>query len=110
MHLHNKDHWCLSLFCGDEWVFFCQLVLKIGIDEKTFNEFLYFLELFTTVFCVGNYKGHTKAVWTSTMVLQMLGIDFGWYGFYRVSTGKIFLLELQMKFASIYWISSVFDA
>ena len=36
-------------------LFFCQLVLKLGIDEETFNEFLYFLELFTTVFCVSNY-------------------------------------------------------
>ena len=45
-----------SNLCGDEWAFFCQLVLKLGIDEKTFNEFLYFLELFTT----GNYIVQTQ--------------------------------------------------
>ena len=44
---------------------------------------------FSSVFCVGNYKGHIKGMWTSTMVPQMLGIDFLWYSFYRENFAPI---------------------
>ena len=76
-------------------------MLKIGIDEETFNEFLYFLELFTTgnyiVQTQRNYSVGTKGLcklpqislikflvfFQFHLVFIPFDIDFSSYGFYR---------------------------
>jgi len=77
-------------------------VLKIGIDEETFNEFLYFLELFTTVFCVANYNVQTERNYTvgtkglcSTDLFNEVSLIF----VHMVSTGEFLLQLLQTKVA-----------
>ena len=88
---------------------FCQLsVVKIGIDEKSFNEFLYFLELFTTVFCVCNYSVQTErnyTVGTKRLCCELPQISlikflvFLFSFVHMVSTGKFLLQMLQTKVA-----------
>ena len=52
MHVTELRPPVAASFLWCEWAFFCQLVLKLGIDEETFNEFLYFLEPFTSLLCI----------------------------------------------------------
>ena len=89
-------------------------MLKIGIDEETFNEFLYFLELFTTVFCVANYNVQTeRELYCGKLKGCVPQISFNEVSLifvHMVYTGKFLLQMLQTKVASIYWISTVFDA
>ena len=100
------------------------------MDEETFNEFLYFLELFTTVFCVSNYffrvSNYFTIVFCVAITMYKLKENYtvGTKGLcstdffnevslifiHMVSTGEFLLQLLQTKVASIYWISSVFDA